>query len=107
MVLSLTLNLWMVKIARSYQSQRQLELFAAFMHAKWEFLTDRRAGEMTAAIVTECERLGRAFTLSLSLLGSTIIAVIYFILSALIAWQATISVIGLAIISGLGMFHPV
>jgi len=105
LVLSLGLNFWMVRIARSYQAQRQLELFTAFMRAKWAFLTDRRAGEMTAAIITECERLGRAFTLSLSLLGGAVIAAIYVLLSALIAWQATLGIIGLAVISGLGMFH--
>jgi ATP-binding cassette, subfamily C, bacterial len=104
LALSLGLNSWMVRVARCYQSQRQLELFAAFMSAKWIFLTDWRAGELTAAIVAECERLGRAFTLSLSLLGSAIIAVIYIVLSVLIAWPATLSVIGLAAFSALGMF---
>lgn len=105
LALSLGLNFWMVRIARHYQSQRQLELFAAFMSAKWVFLTDRRAGELTAAIVAECERLGRAFTLSLSLLGGAIIALIYIVLSALIAWPATISILGLAAVSALGMFQ--
>lgn len=105
LALSLGLNFWMVRIARHYQSQRQLELFAAFMSAQWVFLSDRRAGELTAAIVAECERLGRAFTLSLSLLGSAVIALIYIVLSALIAWPATISILGLAAVSALGMFH--
>ena len=104
-VLSLALNFWTVRIARSYQSRRQLELFTAFMRAKWAFLTDRRAGELTNAIITECERLGRAFTLCLSLLGSAIVAVIYVVLSALIAWQATLTIIGLAVFSGLAMFR--
>ncbi len=103
--LSLGLNFWTVRIARSYQSQRQLELFTAFMRAKWAFLTDRRAGELTNAIITECERLGRAFALCLSLLGSAIVAAIYVVLSALVAWQATVIIIGLAVASGLAMFR--
>jgi len=103
--LSLGLNFWTVRIARSYQSQRQLELFTAFMRAKWAFLTDRRAGELTNAIITECERLGRAFTLCLSLLGSAVVAAIYVVLSALVAWQATFTIIGLAVASGLAMLH--
>jgi ABC-type multidrug transport system fused ATPase/permease subunit len=102
-ILSVALNWWSVGLARSYQSRRQLELFGAFMRAKWLFIVDRKAGEMTNAIVTECERLGRAFTLSLSLLGSAVIAVIYLVLSAFIAWQATLTLIGFAVAVALAM----
>jgi len=103
MVLSVALNWWSVRLARSYQAGRQLELFAAFMRAKWNFIVDRKAGEMTNAIVTECERLGRAFTLCLSLLGSAVVACTYIALSAFIAWQATLYLLGLALVAGLVM----
>jgi ABC-type multidrug transport system fused ATPase/permease subunit len=103
MVLSVALNWWSVQLARSYQSQRQMELFGAFMHAKWSFLLDRKTGEMVNAIVTECERLGRAFTLFLSLFGSGIIAVIYVALSAFIAWEVAFSLIGFAVAAALAM----
>jgi ABC-type multidrug transport system fused ATPase/permease subunit len=102
-ILSLGLNWWTVRLAQSYQSQRQLELFGAFMRAKWTFIADRKAGEMTNAIVTESERLVRAFTICLSLLGSSVVATIYIILSAFVAWQATLSVIGFALASALAM----
>ena len=101
MFFTVSLNWWSVRLARSYQSQRQLELFGAFMRAKWAFIVDRKAGEMTNAIVTECERLGRAFTLSLSLLGSAVIIVVYVALSLVIAWQVTLSLIGFAVIAAL------
>jgi ABC-type multidrug transport system fused ATPase/permease subunit len=103
MILSVALNWWSVRLARSYQSRRQLELFRAFMGAKWTFLVDRKAGEMVNAIVTECERLGRAFTLSLSLFGSAVVALIYVALSAVIAWQATLILVVFAIITALAM----
>jgi ATP-binding cassette subfamily C protein len=103
MVLSVALNWWSVQLARSYQSHRQLELFGAFMRAKWSFLVDRKGGEMVNAIVTECERLGRAFTLTLSLLGSAIVALIYVALSAFIAWKVTVSLIGFALAAALAM----
>jgi ATP-binding cassette subfamily C protein len=103
MVLSVALNWWSVQLARSYQSRRQLELFGAFMRAKWTFLVERKAGEMVTAIVTECERLGRAFTLSLSLFGSAVVAFIYVTLSAFIAWEVTLSLIGFALAAGLAM----
>jgi ATP-binding cassette subfamily C protein len=102
-VLAIALNWWSVKLARHYQSRRQLEMFSAFMRAKWSFITARKAGEMTNAIVTESERLGRAFTISLSLVGSFVVALIYLILSLLIAWQVTLSLIACAGIAALAM----
>jgi ATP-binding cassette, subfamily C, bacterial len=103
MVLSVALNWWSVQLARSYQWQRQLELFGALMRAKWSFLIDRKAGEMVNAIVTECERLGRALSLSLSLFGSAIVVFIYVVLSAFIAWEVTLGLIGFAIAIALTM----
>jgi ABC-type multidrug transport system fused ATPase/permease subunit len=102
-VLTIALNWWSVKLARHYQSRRQLEMFSAFMRAKWSFIAARKAGEMTNAIVTESERLGRAFTISLSLVGSFVVALIYLILSFLIAWQVAISLILCAAIAALAM----
>ncbi len=104
-VLTIALNWWSVKLARRYQSRRQLEMFSAFMRAKWNFIASRKAGEMTNAIVTESERLGRAFTISLSLIGSLVVAVIYLILSLLIAWQVTVSLIACAAIAALAMMR--
>ena len=102
-VLTIALNWWSVKLARHYQSRRQLEMFSAFMRAKWSFITARKAGEMTNAIVTESERLGRAFTILLSLVGSLVVALIYLILSLLIAWQVTLCLIACAGIAALAM----
>jgi ABC-type multidrug transport system fused ATPase/permease subunit len=102
-VMTTALNWWSVKLARQYQSCRQLELFGAFMRAKWNFIAVRKAGEMTNAIVTETERLGRAFTISLSLLGSLVVAIIFTIMSLLIAWQVTVSLIVCTAIVGLAM----
>jgi ABC-type multidrug transport system fused ATPase/permease subunit len=103
MALSVALNWWSVGLARSYQAQRQLELFGAFMRAKWTFIIDRKAGEMTNAIVTESERLGRAFTICLSLLASGVVAIIYVLLAVFVAWQATLSLIAFAVAVGLAM----
>jgi len=103
--LSIGLNWWSVKLARHYQSCRQLEMFGAFMRAKWNFIAARKAGEMTNAVITESERLGRAFTMCLSLLGSFVVAAIYIALSMLIAWQVTLSLIGLSMLSALAMLR--
>ena len=99
MLLSISLHWWEVTLATHYQSQRQLELFTAFMRAKWAFIVDHKVGEMTSAIVTECERLGRAFTLCLSLFGSGILILVYVVLAMLIAWQVTLSLIAFAVLA--------
>jgi ABC-type multidrug transport system fused ATPase/permease subunit len=101
--LTIALNWWSVKLARYYQSRRQLEMFSAFMRAKWSFIAARKAGEMTNAIVTESERLGRAFTILLSLVGSLVVALIYLILSLMIAWQVTLCLIICAGVAALAM----
>ena len=103
MILSIALNWWSIRLARNYQAQRQLELFGTFMRAKWSFLINRKAGEMVNAITTECERLARALILTMSLIGSAIVALIYVALSAFIAWQATLCLIGFAIAAALAM----
>ncbi len=102
-IVSIALTWWAAILARHYQSQRQLELFAALMNAKWLFLADRKAGEMTNAIVTESDRLGGAFTICLSLLASVVVAIIYIALSLMIAWQITVSLIGFAAVAALAM----
>jgi ABC-type multidrug transport system fused ATPase/permease subunit len=99
------LNRWSVSLALNYQSQRQLQLFGAFMRAKWSFFVDRKVGEMTNAIITECARLGQAFTICLSLFGSAVIALVYVVLSLLVAWQVTLSLVAIAIVAALVMSH--
>lgn len=101
--LSITLNWWTSRLARHYQSQRQLELFDAFMQAKWSFNVGKKAGEMTNVIVTECERLGRAFTICLSLIASAVVTIIYIAVSLYIAWQVTLILIGFSVVAALAM----
>lgn len=101
--LSITLNWWTVTLGRHYQARRQLEIFRAFMRAKWALIADKKAGELTNAIITECERLGRAFTITLTLLGSLVVAIIYVVLSVAIAWQVTVALIVFALVAALAM----
>lgn len=106
-ILAIFLNWWTVRLARSEQCRCQLQLFRSFMRAKWTFLTDRKAGELTNAIVTESERLARAIILCLSLLGSAVVVVIYVGLAALTAWHATLGLVcfGLAIAGAMSRLY--
>ena len=101
--LAVALTWWTAILARRYQSQRQLEMFAAFMRARWTFIADKKSGEITNAIITESERLGAAFTICLSLLASLVVTIIYIVLALIIAWQVTLSLIGFAIAVALAM----
>jgi ABC-type multidrug transport system fused ATPase/permease subunit len=99
--LTIALTWWTAQLTRRYQSQRQMELFGALMRAKWAFLADRKAGDMTSAIITESERLAGGFTICLSLSAIMVVTLIYAILSIFIAWQVTLSLIGFAVVAGL------
>jgi ATP-binding cassette subfamily C protein len=103
--LSISLNWWTARLARRYQRQRQSELFGAFIRAKWNFIIEKRAGEITNAIVTESERLGRAFTICLSLLGGAVATVVYVTLSLLIAWPVTLFLLCFGLAAALTMAH--
>jgi ATP-binding cassette, subfamily C, bacterial len=101
--LSIALIWWSVQLTRRYQSQRQVELFGAFMRAKWGFLTEHKAGELTSAIITECDRLGGAISICLSLLASIVVTMIYAVLSLFVAWQVTLGLIGFAVLAAATM----
>jgi ABC-type multidrug transport system fused ATPase/permease subunit len=105
MALSLGLNWWTAALASRYRARRQTDLFSAFIRAKWSFLADKKAAEMTNAIVTECERLYRAFTISMVLLGNFVVALIYIVLSLLVAWQVTVSLLVFALLAALTMLR--
>jgi ATP-binding cassette subfamily C protein len=101
--LSIGLNIWSTRLARHYQSRRQLEMFTAFMQAQWRFLAARRAGDLTNAIVTESERLGRAFAICFSILASLMITAVYVVVSLFLTWKITVCLIGLGLVTALAM----
>ena len=104
-VLFIGLNWWSTRLARRYQAQRQAELFRAIIGAKWSFVVDRKAGELTNAIVTEAERMGTAFTIGLSIISTAVVMLTYFALSLLVAWQVTLTLAVFAALSALAMMR--
>ncbi len=103
--LSIGMTWWMTKLTRGYQSERQVELFATLMRANWSFLAGRKAGEMTSAILTECDRLGGASTIALSLVSTAVITAIYAALSIFVAWQVTLGLFVFAFAAALAMMR--
>lgn len=102
-ILSVALQWWMAHVARGYQRRRQSQLFGAFMHAQWEFVIGRKAGELTNAIVSESERLGQAFLVGLYLISTVIITCIYLAFALAIAWPITLTLIGCALLMTLAV----
>lgn len=102
-LLNVFLIWWTAALVQRYVSQRQMELFRAFMRAKWLFIVDRKAGEMSNAIITECGRAGAAMTICLSLLAGAVVTMIYIILALNITWQITLTLMGFAAATGLLM----
>ena len=102
-ICSIGLSWWMNRLARRYQHEREIELFRAFMSARWNFVVERKAGDLTSTIVNECERLGLAFTMILWLISTAVVTIIYFGISLLIAWQATLCLALLGIVTALAM----
>lgn len=101
--LFIALSWWNAKLARLYQGQRQSELFRAFVRARWSFVVNRKVGDLTNVIVTECDRLGIAFNILLAMISTSVVILIYFFLSMVVAWQVTLSLVGFASLSGLAM----
>ncbi len=103
--LYISLSWWTSRLGRRYQSQRQSELFRAFVRARWSFLTARKAGELTNVIVTESERLGIAFATGLSILSTVAVMAVYLVLALTIAWQITTALAIFALVTGLLMLR--
>ena len=99
------LSWWMSRLARRYQSRRQMELFRSFMSARWNFVVGRKVGDLTSTIVNEGERLGTAFTMMLSVTSTAVVTVIYLGLSFLIAWQAMIFLALFGIVTAAAMMR--
>jgi ATP-binding cassette subfamily C protein len=102
-LLNVFLIWWTAVLAQRYVRQRQMELFRAFMRAKWLFVAERKAGELSNAIITECGRAGAAFTICLALLGGAVVTMIYVVLALNITWQVTLVLIGFAVLAALLM----
>src|SRR5262249_47829621 len=97
-VLVILLNYWASGLARRYQRERQSQMFAALIRARWAFLVDRRSGELASAIISGSDRLAQAFWSSLYLISASIVALIYLAFALFVAWPVTVSLIGFAMV---------
>jgi len=102
-VFFIALHWWMTSTSRSYKRHRQSQLFRAIMSAQWEFVSQIKAGELTSAIVSECERLAQSFYIGLYLISTLLGTGIYLILALMIAWPVTLALISSAVVMTVGV----
>jgi ABC-type multidrug transport system fused ATPase/permease subunit len=101
----IALHWWMTSASRSYKRGRQSQLFRAIMYAQWEFVSSKKAGELTNAIVSESERLAQSFYIGLYLISTFVGTCIYLVLALMIAWPITLALIGSAVVMTLAVLR--
>jgi ATP-binding cassette subfamily C protein len=104
-VFFIALHWWMTSASRSYKRGRQSQLFHAIMYAQWEFVSSKKAGELTNAIVSESERLAQSFYIGLYLISTFLGTCIYLALALMIAWPITLALIGSAVVMTLAVLR--
>jgi len=108
LVLSAVQQWWMTRACRGYQGYQQSKLFRAFMGAQWEFAIERKAGELTNAIIGETTRLAQAVYIGLHIVATIISTCIYLTFALVIAWQVTVALVicaALMTLSVLGLYR--
>jgi ATP-binding cassette subfamily C protein len=92
-------------IEASYVSQWREKLIRKMLGASWAFFAGIRGGGLTYLVITEAERLGRTFFLSIQLLAGTVVAIAYVTLSITISWIFTLFLITALLLMALLLFQ--
>ena len=80
-------------VESSYISYWRKTLLRSLLGASWGYLSRQKAGSLTYLIITEAERLGRVFFLTIQLIASVIVVIAYAAIALLISWQITVGVL--------------
>jgi ATP-binding cassette subfamily C protein len=90
-------------VTRRYASYRRSQLFETFLRADWSFFVGHKSGELTSALVTECERLAQSFTIGLYLVSTFVVTVVYLGIAVLVSWQVTLALVCCGLLLALAM----
>jgi ATP-binding cassette subfamily C protein len=90
MVFALIAQWWMTSASRQYQARRQKEIISALMRARWDYLNNKKLGELTHIIAGDGERLANAVFIGYYLIATLIGVVIYLALAVAVSWQVTL-----------------
>lgn len=92
-------------IEATYVTQWRETLLRKMLGASWNFFSGKRSGSLTYLVITEAERLGRAFFLSIQLLAGAVVACAYVLLSLSISWAFTLCLITALGLLAVLLFH--
>jgi len=77
-------------VEAAYVSHWRETLLERLLGASWPYFATHRTGSLVFLMVTEAERLGRAFFLTIHLIAVLIVAAAYIALSMTISWSITL-----------------
>ena len=80
-------------IESAYVAQWRKALLGCFLGAKWQYLSQQKSGSLTYLIITEAERLGRVFFLTIQLIASLVVILAYAAIALVISWKVTVGVL--------------
>jgi ATP-binding cassette, subfamily C, bacterial len=80
-------------IESAYVSHWRATLLERLLSASWPYFAGSRPGSLVFLIITEAERLGRAFFLTIQLIAVLVVAVAYITISLLISFSFTLSLL--------------
>ncbi|MDZ7736263.1 MAG: ABC transporter ATP-binding protein [Gammaproteobacteria bacterium] len=84
----------------------RMKLIRELMHVRWEYLTNERTGNFTAAIGSEAQRASHAYLQLCHILAGLIQVIVYFVLAMFISLWATLfaAVVGIMTMIALSRF---
>ena len=76
-------------IETAYVSHWRETLIKRLLGASWQYFTGNRAGSLTYLAISETERLGRTFFLTIQLVAALAVATAFIVVSLIISWKFT------------------
>ena len=80
-------------IEAGYVAHWRRELFSAVLHSDWHFLVKRKSGGLIYLLMGDIDRIGRAMFLSMQLLSTFAVLLIYILITLLVSWKLTVGVV--------------
>jgi len=80
-------------IETAYVSHWRETLIKRLLGASWPYLATKRAGSLTYLIISETERLGRTFFVTIQLLAILAVASAFMVVSLIISWSFTLIIV--------------
>ncbi len=92
-------------VESAYVSHWRETLLERLLSASWPYFSKSRSGSLVYLVITEAERLGRAFFLTIQLIAALVVAVAYVAISAAISLPFTLGLLGSLVVLSAILFQ--